>query len=71
MLYLDYGKNDGEWVANEYGGHENLDAIELFHHLNSVFHKRRDGAVLIAEESTAWPEVTGNVDDGQAGSVKA
>ena len=67
MLYLDYGKNDGEWVANEYGGHENLDAIELFHHLNSVFHKRRDGAVLIAEESTAWPEVTGNVDDGGLG----
>ena len=67
MLYLDYGKNAGEWVANEYGGHENLDAIELFHHLNSVFHKREDGAVLIAEESTAWPEVTGNVKNGGLG----
>ena len=67
MLYLDYGKNAGEWVANEYGGHENLDAIELFHHLNSVFHKRKDGAVLIAEESTAWPEVTGPVEKNGLG----
>ena len=67
MLYLDYGKNAGEWVANEYGGHENLDAIELFHHLNSIFHKREDGAVLIAEESTAWPEVTGSVKNGGLG----
>ena len=67
MLYLDYGKNAGEWVANEYGGHENLDAIELFHHLNSIFHKREDGAVLIAEESTAWPELTGSVKNGGLG----
>ncbi len=67
MLYLDYGKGYGEWVANKYGGHENLDAIELFHHLNSVFHKRKDGAMLIAEESTAWPEVTGDVENGGLG----
>ncbi len=67
MLYLDYGKRDGEWIANKFGGHENLDAIELFHHLNSIFHKRKDGAILIAEESTAWPEVTGNVDKGGLG----
>ena len=65
MLYLDYGKNPGEWVANMYGGHENLEAVEFLKHLNSVFKGRKDGAVLIAEESTAWPKVTGNVkEDG-------
>lgn len=65
MLYLDYGKNDGEWVANIYGGHENLEAVEFLKHLNSVFKGRKNGAVLIAEESTAWPKITGDVkDDG-------
>ena len=65
MLYLDYGKNAGEWVANIYGGHENLEAVEFLKHLNSVFHKEAKGAVLIAEESTAWPRITGNVkEDG-------
>ncbi len=63
MLYLDYGKNQGEWVANIYGGHENLEAIELLKHLSSVFKKRKDGALLIAEESTAWPKVTGLVEE--------
>lgn len=67
MLYLDYGKKDGEWVANKYGGHENLDAIELFHHLNSVMAKKKNGAMLIAEESTAWPQVTGDVEEGGLG----
>lgn len=67
MLYLDYGKNHGEWVANIYGGHENLEAIELLKHLSSIFKKRRDGAILIAEESTAWPKVTGTVEDGGLG----
>lgn len=67
MLYLDYGKNDGEWVANIYGGNENLEAIELLKHLNSIFHKRQDGAVIIAEESTAWPMVTGDVENGSLG----
>lgn len=67
MLYLDYGKNDGEWVANIYGGNENLEAVEFLKHLNSVFKKREPGAVLIAEESTAWPQITGNVDDGAVG----
>ena len=67
MLYLDYGKNDGEWVANIYGGNENLEAIELVKHLSSIFKKRKNGALLIAEESTAWPLVTGDLDRGGLG----
>lgn len=67
MLYLDYGKNEGEWVPNIYGGHENLEAVEFLKHLNSIFKKREKGAVLIAEESTAWPQVTGDVKDGSLG----
>ncbi len=67
MLYLDYGKNDGEWVANEYGGHENLEAIEFFKHLNSIMKKECNDVLLIAEESTAWPMVTGNVEEGSLG----
>ena len=65
MLYLDYGKQDGQWVPNKYGGKENLDAIWLFKHLNSLIRGRNDGAMMIAEESTAWPGVTKDVkDDG-------
>lgn len=65
MLYLDYGKNPGEWVPNIYGGHENLEAVDFLKHLNSVFKGRKDGAVLIAEESTAWPKMTTEVrEDG-------
>jgi len=67
MLYLDYGKNDGEWVANIYGGHENLEAVEFLKHLNSVFKGRKNGAILIAEESTAWPQITGDVKDNGLG----
>ena len=67
MLYLDYGKNDGEWVANMYGGNENLEAIEFIKHLNSIMHKRNQGVITIAEESTAWPKITGELDDDGLG----
>lgn len=58
MLYLDYGRQDGQWVPNKYGDNKNLEAIEFFKHLNSVIRGRKDGSIIIAEESTAWPKVT-------------
>ncbi len=63
MLYLDYGKQDGQWVANKYGGNKNLEAIEFFKHINTLILGRNPGTVMIAEESTAWPRVTGKVED--------
>ena len=67
MLYLDYGKQAGQWVPNKYGGHENLDAIEFFKHLNSVVHGAHPGVLTIAEESTAWPKVTAAPEDDGLG----
>jgi 1,4-alpha-glucan branching enzyme len=65
MLYLDYGKNHGEWVANMYGGNENLEAVEFLKQLSDAFKSNTTGALLIAEESTAWPQVTGQTkEDG-------
>lgn len=67
MLYLDYGKKEGQWVANKYGGNKNLEAIEFFKHMNSVVLGTYPGFITIAEESTAWPKVTGKVEDDGLG----
>lgn len=67
MLYLDYGKKDGQWVPNKFGGNKNLDAIEFFKHMNSVVRGMYPGFMTIAEESTAWPKVTGKVEDDGLG----
>ena len=64
MLYLDYGREDGQWVPNIYGCNENLEAIEFFKHLNTIVKKRNPGIVMIAEESTAWPKVTDKAEYG-------
>ena len=58
MLYLDYGKQDGQWLPNENGGNENLDAIKLLQNINAIMEEKNPGAFLIAEESTAWAGVT-------------
>ena len=63
MLYLDYGKEAGQWVPNQYGDNKNLEAIEFFKHINTLVLGRNPGAVMIAEESTAWPKVTGPVEE--------
>ena len=67
MLYLDYGKKNGEWIPNMYGGKENLEAIEMIKHLNSILKKRNPGALSIAEESTAYSMITGDLDKGGLG----
>ena len=61
MLYLDYGKKEGEWLPNRYGGNENLDAVDFFKHLNSTVRGSLPGFITVAEESTAWPNVTGPI----------
>ena len=67
MLYLDYGRNEGEWVPNIYGGNENLDAIAFLKQLNDIMHKQDPDIMMIAEESTAWPLVTGSTEEGGLG----
>lgn len=67
MLYLDYGKNDGEWIPNIHGGNENLEAMEMLKHLNSIVKKRKDGVILVAEESTSWPDITTDVEEDGLG----
>ena len=64
MLYLDYGKDAGQWIPNKYGENKNLEAIEFFKHINTLITGRNPGTVMIAEESTAWPMVTGPAPEG-------
>jgi 1,4-alpha-glucan branching enzyme len=67
MLYLDYSRDPGDWVPNEYGGRENLDAVRFLRHLNEVSHAEQPGSMIIAEESTSWPQVTRPVHAGGLG----
>ena len=67
MLYLDYSRKDGEWVPNQYGGRENLDAISFLQEVNATCYKRAPGITMIAEESTAWPGVSRPVHLGGLG----
>jgi len=67
MLYLDYSRKEGEWIPNEFGGRENLEAISFLKELNDVAHLRCPGTMMIAEESTAWPAVSRPVYSGGLG----
>ncbi|WP_281086055.1 1,4-alpha-glucan branching protein GlgB [Eubacterium ruminantium] len=67
MLYLDYGRNGGEWRPNIYGGNENLEAIAFIKEVNQKMKENYPGVIMIAEESTAWPMMTHNVEDGGMG----
>ena len=67
MLYLDYGREDGQWIPNIYGGNENLAAIDMIKELNTVMKERYASCMLIAEESTAWPMMTHSIEEGGLG----
>lgn len=67
MLYRDYSRPEGEWIPNQFGGRENLEAIEFFKHLNSIVHTRYPHVLMIAEESTAFPNITKSVEEGGLG----
>lgn len=67
MLYRDYSRKDDEWIPNRHGGRENLEAIEFLRHLNEVVHAEAPGALVIAEESTAWPGVSHPTGEGGLG----
>jgi 1,4-alpha-glucan branching enzyme len=67
MLYLDYSRKEGEWLPNDYGGNENLEAIALLKMMNDAVHENAPGCVTIAEESTAWPKVSGPTSEGGLG----
>ncbi|QDR35911.1 1,4-alpha-glucan branching enzyme, partial [Pseudomonas aeruginosa] len=67
MLYRDYSRKEGEWLPNRHGGRENLEAIDFLHHLNQVVASETPGALVIAEESTAWPGVSRPVAEGGLG----
>lgn len=66
MLYLDYGRQNGQWVPNKYGGNGNLEAMEFLRHMNSIMNQRYPRAITIAEESTAWPAVSGVVGENDS-----
>ena len=67
MLYLDYSRDDGDWVPNEFGGRENLQSVAFLHRVNELVHGRYPGVCMIAEESTAWPAVSRPVYTGGLG----
>jgi 1,4-alpha-glucan branching enzyme len=67
MLYLDYSRSAGQWVPNQYGGREDLEAVEFLRQLNATVAEEQPGCIMVAEESTSWPRVTGPVSEGGLG----
>lgn len=67
MLYLDYGKTEGEWEPNKFGGKENLDAVDFVKRLNTVVHMYHPDVMMFAEENTSWPKLTHKIEDGGLG----